>query len=104
MKKVNKLNFKKTLGKFSTGVTVVCVKHKNVIFGKTVNSFNSLSLSPPMVLFSLGIHSSSINKFIKSKYLTINVLSRNQKNISNNFSEKNPDYKQIDFFDGQYNN
>ena len=103
MKKVNKLNFKKTLGKFSTGVTVVCVKHKNVIFGKTVNSFNSLSLSPPMVLFSLGIHSSSINKFIKSKYLTINVLSRNQKNISNNFSEKNPDYKQIDFFDGQYN-
>ena len=44
MKKVNTKNFKKTLSKFSTGITVVCVKNNNSIYGKTVNSFNSLSL------------------------------------------------------------
>ena len=69
MKKVNTNNFKKTLSKFSTGITVVCVKNNNSIYGKTVNSFNSLSLNPPMVLFSLGNYSSSIKKFSKTKFL-----------------------------------
>ena len=36
MKKVNTKNFKKTLSKFSTGITVVCVKNHNSIYGKTV--------------------------------------------------------------------
>lgn len=102
MKKVNKLNFKKTLSKFTTGVTVVCVKNNNVIFGKTVNSFNSLSLNPPLVLFSLGNYSSSINKYMNSKYLTINILSKKQKEISNHFALKKPNFKNIDFFDGKY--
>ena len=97
MNKVNIKTFKKTLSKFTTGVTVVCIKDKNLIYGKTVNSFNSLSLSPPLVLFSLGNYSSSIKKFLNSKYLSINILSKKQKNISNNFSSKNPDSKNIDF-------
>ena len=58
MNKVNVKNFKKTLSMFSTGITVVCVNYNNNIYGKTVNSFNSLSLNPPMVLFSLGNYSS----------------------------------------------
>ncbi len=97
MNKVNIKTFKKTLSKFTTGVTVVCIKDKNLIYGKTVNSFNSLSLSPPLVLFSLGNYSSSIKKFLNSKYLSINILSKKQKNISNHFSSKNPDSKNIDF-------
>ena len=72
MKKVNINNFKKTLSKFSTGITVVCVKKNKKIYGKTVNSFNSLSLKPPMVLFSLGNYSSSLNQFSNSK-LAFNV-------------------------------
>ena len=54
MKKINVKDFKNTLSKFTTGVTVVCVKDGDKIYGKTVNSFNSLSLQPPLVLFSLG--------------------------------------------------
>ena len=80
MKKVSTKNFKKTLSKFSTGITVVCVKNNNSIYGKTVNSFNSLSLNPPMVLFSLGNYSSSIKQFSKTKFLSINILSSKQKN------------------------
>ena len=103
MKSINTKNFKKTLSKFTTGVTVVCIKDKNIIFGKTVNSFNSLSLSPPLVLFSLGNYSSSINKYLKSKFLSINVLSKNQKNISNHFSQKKPSSNKIEFYDGNNN-
>ena len=90
MNKINNINFKKTLSKFVTGVTVVCVKSKKKIYGKTVNSFNSLSLNPPLILFSLGNYSSSIDIFLKSKHLTVNILSHKQKNISNNFSQKQP--------------
>ena len=103
MRKVNTKNFKKTLSKFKTGVTVVCVKDKEFTFGKTVNSFNSLSLNPPLVLFSLGNYSSSIKIYLKKNFLSINILSKKQKNISNYFSEKNPKFKKIDFFKGKNN-
>ncbi len=101
MKKINKTNYKKILSKFITGVTVICVEENNMIYGKTVNSFNSLSLNPPLVLFSLGNYSSSINKFLKSKYLTINILSKKQKKVSILFAEKNPDINKIKFLKGK---
>ena len=99
MNKVNIKNFKETLSKFTTGVTVICIKSNNLIYGKTVNSFNSLSLNPPLVLFSLGNYSSSIKKYLDSKYLSINILSKKQEYISNHFSSKNPNSKNIDFVD-----
>ena len=101
MKKVNILNFKKTLSMFSTGITVVCVKNKKTIYGKTVNSFNSLSLNPPMVLFSLGNYSSSINQFLKTKFLSINILSNKQKKLSANFASTTPKLENIDFIEGK---
>ena len=52
MKKVTIKDFKKTMSKFTTGITVVCVKVLNKSIWKTVNSFNSLNKSP-LVLFSL---------------------------------------------------
>ena len=101
MKKVNIKNFKKTLSMFSTGITVVCVKNNNSIYGKTVNSFNSLSLNPPMVLFSLGNYSSSINQFSKAKFLSINILSNKQKKLSNNFASSTPNLENINFIKGK---
>ena len=101
MKKVNTNNFKKTLSKFSTGITVVCVKHNNSIYGKTVNSFNSLSLNPPMVLFSLGYYSSSIKQFSKTKFLSINILSSKQKELSDSFASTSPKLENIKFLEGK---
>ena len=101
MKKVNTKNFKKTLSKFSTGITVVCIKNKNSIYGKTVNSFNSLSLNPPMVLFSLGNYSSSLNQFANTKFLSINILSSKQKKISDNFASSKPKLENINFIEGK---
>ena len=101
MKKVDTKNFKKTLSKFSTGITVVCVKNNNSVYGKTVNSFNSLSLNPPMVLFSLGNYSSSIKKYSKSKFLSVNILSSKQKKLSDNFASRIPKLENIKFIEGK---
>ena len=92
MKKISKDNFKKTLSKFATGITVVATNRNSLLYGKTINSFSSISLSPPLVLFSLDIKSSKLNVFKNSDSVTINILSKKQKNISNNFAKKNPEW------------
>ena len=97
MKKVNKDSFKKTLSVFATGITVVATKYNSILYGKTINSFSSLSLSPPLVLFSLDNKSSKLNIFKNSETITINILSKKQKLISNNFAKKNPDWKDIEY-------
>ena len=97
MKKINKDNFKKTLSAFATGITVVATKYNSILYGKTINSFSSLSLSPPLVLFSLDRKSSKLDVFKKTEKITINILSKKQQLISNNFANKNPDWKDIEY-------
>ena len=97
MKKVSKDNFRESLSKFATGITVVTTNKNSISYGKTINSFSSLSLSPPLILFSLDINSSKLSIFKNSKTVSINVLSKNQKNISANFAKKNPVWDNIDY-------
>ena len=101
MKKTNISNYKKTLSKFTTGITIVCIKKNGVIIGKTINSFNSLSLNPPLILFSLGNYSSNFKSFFDTKYLSVNILSKNQREISNHFSKKNPIQNKVEYYDGK---
>ena len=89
MKKINSTLFKKSLSKFTTGVTIITINKDGVMLGKTVNSFAALSLKPPLVLFSLDNKSSSIKKYLNAKNIGINLLSNKQKNISRYFSLKN---------------
>jgi Conserved protein/domain typically associated with flavoprotein oxygenases, DIM6/NTAB family len=81
MKKINKVNFKKTLSTFATGITVVATKNNSILYGKTINSFSSLSLSPPLVLFSLDKKSTKLKIFKESKSISINILSNKQEMI-----------------------
>ena len=97
MKKINKVNFKKTLSTFATGITVVATKNNSILYGKTINSFSSLSLSPPLVLFSLDKKSTKLKIFKESKIISINILSNKQEMISNNFAKKNPNWKEINY-------
>ena len=97
MKKINKENFKNTLSKFATGITIVATQNNSILYGKTINSFSSLSLSPPLILFSLDKKSSKLNIFNGSKHVSINILSENQKFISNNFAKKNPNWSKIEY-------
>ena len=97
MKQVNSQNFKKTLSKFATGITVIATSKNSILYGKTINSFSSLSLSPPLVLFSMDIKSSKLNIFKNTKFVSINILSKKQKFISENFAKKNPDWQNIEY-------
>ena len=98
MNKITKDNFKKTLSTFATGITVVATNNDYVLYGKTINSFSSLSLSPPLVLFSLDNKSSKLNIFRKSNSVSINILNKKQKLISDNFARKNPDWSKVEYY------
>ena len=71
MKIINSQNFKKTLSKFATGITVIATSKNSILYGKTINSFSSLSLSPPLVLFSIDIKSSKLNIFKNTKFISL---------------------------------
>ena len=98
MKLLNIKFFKEALSKFATGITVVATSKNSELYGKTINSFSSLSLSPPLVLFSLDLKSSKLKIFSESKLISINVLSNKQKNISDNFAKNNPSWSNIDYY------
>ena len=98
MKKINSNLFKLTLSKYPTGITIITINKKEIYTGKTVNSFTALSLNPPLVLFSLDKKSSSLNSFKKSTFIGINLLSKDQKKISNYFAAKKPLWKDTSYF------
>ena len=104
MKKINSSLFKSIMSKFVTGVTIITIKNNNNYIGKTVNSFASISLDPPLVLFSLEKKSSFIKDYAKSSFFGINILSRNQKKLSIYFSKVKPKWEDIKFFLSKNNN
>ena len=102
MKKNNNKIFKKSLSKFTTGVIVVSINCKGIFLGKTINSFASLSLKPPLILFSLDKKSSSLMYYKKARYFSINILSSKQIKLSNYFAKKNPKWPEFPFKVGSY--
>ncbi|WP_417533323.1 flavin reductase family protein [Marinobacterium stanieri] len=75
------------LGLFATGVTVVTAPGtgKDAV-GITANSFSSLSLEPPLVLWSLALKSPSLDAFEEGKPFAINVLQREQEALAMQFA------------------
>ncbi len=67
--------FRRVLGHFATGVVVLTAHHGDERVGVTVNSFSSLSLTPPLVLFSLTQNLRSLPVFQKAERIGINILS-----------------------------
>jgi len=90
------------LGCFATGVTVVTTRAANgELVGLTANSFSSVSLEPPIVLWSLSQRSPSLQIFKDSGRFVINVLALEQVHLSKNFSSKIPDkFKDVDYQEG----
>ena len=98
MKKINPKLFKLAMSKFATGVTVITINEKGLFIGKTINSFSSVSLTPPLVLFSLDKKSSSLRNYKEAKSLGINILAKNQRKVSNYFSNKKPIWGSTKYF------
>ena len=80
------------LGTFVTGVTVVTTRDASgAAHGVTANSFSSVSLDPPLVLWSQALTSKSYPAFQSSDHFTINILADDQVAISNHFAKSRED-------------
>ena len=81
-----------TFGRFATGVTVVStVNGSGEYFGLTANSFTSLSLDPPLVLFCLDFKALSFDAFQDASHFVVNVLAEDQEDLSTHFARSSVD-------------
>jgi flavin reductase (DIM6/NTAB) family NADH-FMN oxidoreductase RutF len=77
------------LGRFATGVTVISTMSPDQrAIGMTANSFSSVSLDPPLVLWSLQNNSDVYPLFSEPAYFAINILSQQQLALSNRYARK----------------
>ncbi|ORE88513.1 flavin reductase-like, FMN-binding protein [Oceanococcus atlanticus] len=81
--------FRQALGSFATGVTIITTRtEEGEPLGLTVNSFNSVSLNPPMVLWSLAETYKGYDAFKKASHWAVHVLAADQEDLSNRFAGK----------------
>ncbi|MCG7625151.1 flavin reductase family protein [Epibacterium sp. Ofav1-8] len=81
-------DYRRSLGRFPTGVAVVVVQDGEDAHGVTVNSFTSVSLTPKLVLFCLKNESRQLERIRARKKLTINFLSQAQQDVSRRYAGK----------------
>jgi flavin reductase (DIM6/NTAB) family NADH-FMN oxidoreductase RutF len=78
---------RRALGQFATGVTVVTGRSPHgEKLGMTVSSFNSVSLSPPLILFSIDKKARSLPTLLELNGYAVNILSRDQAGLSSRFA------------------
>jgi 3-hydroxy-9,10-secoandrosta-1,3,5(10)-triene-9,17-dione monooxygenase reductase component len=84
--------FRQALGSFATGITIVTTRDaQGADVGMTANSFNSVSLEPPMILWSLAKSSYSLPAFMAAEHFAVHVLGADQENLSNQFAKRGAD-------------
>lgn len=85
-------HLRNALGRFATGVTIVsCLDASGRYVGLTANSFNALSLEPPLVLWSLRENSPSLPAFLAAPRFAVNVLAEAQVELSRRFASRRED-------------
>ncbi|MCA0910682.1 flavin reductase family protein [Qipengyuania gaetbuli] len=94
--------FRSALGSFVTGVTIVTARDADGRpVGLTANSFNSVSLDPPMVLWSLSLDSGSLPVFREAQSWAVHVLAADQQAMSDRFAQPGNDkFAGLDVVDG----
>lgn len=94
--------FRAALGMFATGVTIMTARTtEGGLVGLTVNSFNSVSLGPPLVLWSLARAAASMLAFSTGSHYAINILGSGQQALAKRFAAKGVDrFADVAFADG----
>ncbi|GAA0796146.1 flavin reductase family protein [Marinobacterium sediminicola] len=94
--------FRAALGTFTTGVTIITATAQDgTRVGITANSFNSVSLDPPLVLWSLAKSANSLPVFTETKHWNVHVLSVEQESLSGRFASRGEDkFAGIELDDG----
>ena len=88
----NSRELRNALGSFATGVTIITTRDRDgKPHGMTANSFTSVSLSPPLVLWSSSLYAQSLPAFQESTHFCINILAYDQIELSNKFAKQSDD-------------
>ena len=89
---IDSIKLRNALGSFATGITVVtALGRQGQKVGMTVNSFNSVSLDPPLVLWSIDRQSNCFDDFMQTDAYAVHVLSHQQQTISDTFATSGSD-------------
>ncbi len=81
--------FRSALSNFATGVAVVTTLDKaGEKVGITVSSFNSVSLTPPLILWSVGKESFSYDVFAAAETFAVHILAANQQDLCDRFAQR----------------
>lgn len=94
--------FRRALGNFATGVTIITARGvSGDIVGVTASSFNSLSMDPPLILWSSKKDARSCAAFESASHFSVNVLASDQMDMSNHFARQQDDkFEGIDWQEG----
>ena len=85
-------HFRHALSQFATGVTVITTRLEDGTFlGLTASSFNSVSLEPPLILWSLGNAANSMPVFSGNSHYVVNILSEKQAWLAEQFASRKKD-------------
>lgn len=84
---VDRQDLRDALGSFATGVAIMTsIDDSGTPVGVTVNSFSSVSMNPPLVLFCLDRKAFSLPTFLAASYFAINILAVEQAELSRRFA------------------
>lgn len=89
--------FRTALGAYATGVTVITTGSEDGPIGITANSFASVSLDPPLVLWSPAKTSNRFNYFINAPHFAIHVLDGHQTEMCNAFTKRKDAFEGLDW-------
>lgn len=80
-------DLRECLGRYATGVTVVTCRGSEGPCGITANSFSSVSLEPPLVLWNIAKVTNSLQAYLDAEHFAINVLAAEQQELSSHFAQ-----------------
>jgi flavin reductase (DIM6/NTAB) family NADH-FMN oxidoreductase RutF len=83
---IDQRHFRDVMGVFATGVTIITTSVDSVAHGITANSFTSVSLDPPLMLFCLGKSSTNFDAFMGTDSFAVNILASDQDKLSSHFA------------------
>src|ERR1700737_5189741 len=85
---INPRDFRNALGTYATGVTIITAAGPDgKPYGLTCNSFASVSLNPPLVLWSLGMFSPALTIFQNASHFAVHVLGASQPSLASKFAK-----------------
>ena len=88
----NTRELRSALGSFATGVTIITTRTRDgAPTGMTANSFTSVSLNPPLVLWSSSLYAQSLPAFQENSHFCVNILAYDQIELSNRFAKTGDD-------------